>query len=310
MPASWSAPTWSCPRCSSRASTWPGSSPSSGRRWPAGCRPSGTTCCGWRPTRTSTSPRSRQVTAGGAAVPRALIEAFEDRVGVPITQGWGMTETSPLAALALPPAGCPPDEEMDYRVKAGRIVPGVEVRVVAEDGADPAQRRRVGGGVRDPRPVGHRLLLQGPDPDRFHDGWLRTGDVGHPRPPGLHADHRPHQGRHQVGRGVDLLGGAGERGDGPPRRLRGGGGGGARRPLAGAAAGLRGAGPGRARRPPTSWSSSSRAGWPGGGCPSAGPSWRRSPRPRSASSTRSWPCGPLHAEGKLDVVTVAVPPGG
>ncbi len=76
----------------------------------------------------------RAVTAGGSAVPRALIEAFEDRAGVPITQGWGMTETSPLAALALPPAGCAPDEEMAYRVKAGRVVPGVEVRVVGEDG--------------------------------------------------------------------------------------------------------------------------------------------------------------------------------
>ena len=71
------------------------------------------------------------ITAGGSAVPRALIEAFETRVGVPLTQGWGMTETSPLAALAIPPAGCPPEEEIEYRVKAGRVVAGVEMRVVA-----------------------------------------------------------------------------------------------------------------------------------------------------------------------------------
>ena len=48
----------------------------------------------------------RAITAGGAAVPQSLIEAFEERFGVTIIQGWGMTETSPLAAFGLPrPAG-------------------------------------------------------------------------------------------------------------------------------------------------------------------------------------------------------------
>ena len=46
----------------------------------------------------------RAITAGGAAVPQSLIEAFEKRFGVTIIQGWGMTETSPLAAFGLPPA--------------------------------------------------------------------------------------------------------------------------------------------------------------------------------------------------------------
>jgi fatty-acyl-CoA synthase len=120
----------------------------------------------------------RHVTAGGAAVPRALIEAFRDRVGVPLTQGWGMTETSPLAALAIPPANCPPEEEIDYRSKAGRIVPGVEVRVVADDGEIlPNDGESVGEfEVRGPWVTAS--YYKDPDPSRFHDGWLRTGDVG------------------------------------------------------------------------------------------------------------------------------------
>ena len=50
-------------------------------------------------------------------------------------QGWGMTETSPLCAVALPPRGTPPEEEIEWRAKTGRVVFGVEVRVAAEDGS-------------------------------------------------------------------------------------------------------------------------------------------------------------------------------
>ena len=45
----------------------------------------------------------RIIMAGGAAVPRSLIEAYEQRFGVRVVQGWGLTETSPVAALAFPP---------------------------------------------------------------------------------------------------------------------------------------------------------------------------------------------------------------
>ena len=44
----------------------------------------------------------RTVVCGGAAVPESLMRAFEERHGVKIMQGWGMTETSPLGAVALP----------------------------------------------------------------------------------------------------------------------------------------------------------------------------------------------------------------
>src|SRR4029079_16401534 len=76
----------------------------------------------------------RFMMCGVSAVPRALMEAYRDRHGIHIVQGWGMTETSPLAAIALPPKGAPAEEDMDWRAKTGRNVPGVELRIVDDAG--------------------------------------------------------------------------------------------------------------------------------------------------------------------------------
>jgi fatty-acyl-CoA synthase len=67
---------------------------------------------------------------------------------------------------------------MDYRVKTGRIVPGVQVRVVTAEGAlAPADGETVGEfEVRGPWITAS--YYGDPDPEKFHDGWLRTGDVG------------------------------------------------------------------------------------------------------------------------------------
>jgi fatty-acyl-CoA synthase len=121
----------------------------------------------------------RGITAGGAAVPETLIRAFEDRFGVTIIQGWGMTETSPLAAFGLPPARLKDGhDDMYYKVKAGRIVPGVEVRVVAPDGTVlPNDGTSIGEfEIRGPWITGS--YYKDEDPSRFDDGWLCTGDVG------------------------------------------------------------------------------------------------------------------------------------
>ena len=120
----------------------------------------------------------RMITAGGAAVPRQLIERFRDELGVEMVQGWGMTETSPLCALATPPRQAAPDEEIEWRAKTGRIVPGVEVRICADDGSVlPNDGEAVGEfEVRGPWITGS--YYGDPSTDRFHDGWLRTGDIG------------------------------------------------------------------------------------------------------------------------------------
>ncbi len=120
----------------------------------------------------------RFVLGGGSAVPIALSDAFEARVGIPITQGWGMTEVSPLGAIGLVPAGASKEEARHYRSMAGRVSPGVEMRVVGGDGTVlPNDGESVGEfEVRGPWVTAS--YYRDPDPDKFHDGWLRTGDVG------------------------------------------------------------------------------------------------------------------------------------
>jgi fatty-acyl-CoA synthase len=89
-----------------------------------------------------------------------------------------MTETSPVCAMAFPPKGVALAEEMDWRAKTGRVLAGVEIRVVAEDGTVmPRDGKSVGEfEVRGPWITGS--YYGEPTPERFHDGWLRTGDVG------------------------------------------------------------------------------------------------------------------------------------
>jgi fatty-acyl-CoA synthase len=120
----------------------------------------------------------RMVTAGGAAVPRSLMEAYRDQFEVDMVQGWGMTETSPVCAMAFPPKSASDAQEMDWRAKTGRVVAGVEIRVVADDGSVLAADGHSVGEfeVRGPWVTGS--YYGDPSPERFHDGWLRTGDVG------------------------------------------------------------------------------------------------------------------------------------
>jgi len=119
-------------------------------------------------------------TSGGAAAPRVLLEQFQERYGLRIVQGWGMTETSPVAGLALPPAGVAEGttEDMDWRMKSGRVIGGVEMRLAGRDGEvlpwDGVSEGEIE--VRGPWITG--AYHKDPAPDKFHDGWLRTGDVG------------------------------------------------------------------------------------------------------------------------------------
>jgi fatty-acyl-CoA synthase len=120
----------------------------------------------------------RGILAGGSAVPRVMIEAYRDKYGIEVMQGWGMTETSPLAAVAIPPAGTSKELEIDYRVKAGRVVAGVELRLTADDGTVlPKDGRTVGEfELRGPWITGSYFGVE--TPDKFRDGWLRSGDIG------------------------------------------------------------------------------------------------------------------------------------
>jgi fatty-acyl-CoA synthase len=95
-------------------------------------------------------------------------------------QAWGMTETSPLAAVAHPPKsvelGTP--EELEWRAHTGRIAPGVELRIVADDGTPLANDGNEVGEIEVRGPWITGSYYGDPAPEKFDDGWLRTGDVG------------------------------------------------------------------------------------------------------------------------------------
>jgi fatty-acyl-CoA synthase len=120
----------------------------------------------------------RVVPCGGAAVPLELMKQWQERHGVYVLQAWGMTETSPVGSVARPPRGAEGDDQWDHRAKAGRILPLVEARIVDDEGNEVDWDGESTG----------ELEVRGPwiasdyynDPsgrDKFHDGWLRTGDI-------------------------------------------------------------------------------------------------------------------------------------
>jgi len=120
----------------------------------------------------------RLVPCGGSAVPHALMKAYQDELGVEILQAWGMTETSPLGSVARPPRGLSGEESWRYRDTAGRLFCTVEGRLSGPAGEIlPHDGKAVGEvEVRGPWITGS--YYKDDDPAKFHDGWLRTGDVG------------------------------------------------------------------------------------------------------------------------------------
>ena len=121
----------------------------------ARCRRCGTTC--WAtstPTTTSRLDSLRLILCGGSAVPVSLQRALQERHGLEIRQAWGMTETSPVASAGIPPVGAEGEEAWRYRGTQGRLLCGVEGRIVDDAGAVAAARRRGGRRARGARARG------------------------------------------------------------------------------------------------------------------------------------------------------------
>jgi len=124
----------------------------------------------------------RKVVCGGAAIPRSLIKAFREKCGITITQGYGMTETSPVIVLSNLKSHMedwPEDTILDVLAKQGTLVPGLEMKLVNEQGEKLEH---------DGKQVGE-ILVRGPwiageyynEPEKTVEamggGWLRTGDI-------------------------------------------------------------------------------------------------------------------------------------
>jgi fatty-acyl-CoA synthase len=125
----------------------------------------------------------RAIPCGGSAVPKALSEAYRAQTGLPILQAWGMTETSPVAAvctLSRADEKLSDDEKAELRTTVGRISFGVECRVVEPDtvnevpwDGETSGELQVAGAW-----IAATYYNDERAGDSFTaDGWLRTGDV-------------------------------------------------------------------------------------------------------------------------------------
>ncbi|MDP3924722.1 MAG: 3-(methylthio)propionyl-CoA ligase [Hydrogenophaga sp.] len=127
----------------------------------------------------------KRTVIGGSACPPAMINAFNDTYGVEVLHAWGMTEMSPLgtvctlknAQLALSP-----EEQLKVRLKQGRAVYGVDMKIVDEAGKELPWDGKTYGDllVRGPWIIASYFKGEGGDPLRYDaagKGWFPTGDV-------------------------------------------------------------------------------------------------------------------------------------
>src|SRR4051794_14278276 len=123
-----------------------------------------------------------RILCGGSAVPKALSEAYREKIGIPMLQAWGMTETSPLASVARVRSDLrdKPEEELaDVRATQGVPAAMVEIRIADPDtGEELPWDGEARGELQCAGPWIAAGYYGGEGEQQFtDDGWLRTGDV-------------------------------------------------------------------------------------------------------------------------------------
>ncbi len=127
----------------------------------------------------------RTLVCGGSALPEAVMRAYASEYGVVMTHAWGMTELSPLGSIAREPVGVTGEEVWPYRASQGRLVCGVEGRLTGDNGEVVPSDGKAVGELETRGPWITASYYKDPAPEKFHDGWLRTGDVGSLDPEGF-----------------------------------------------------------------------------------------------------------------------------
>src|SRR5699024_5029899 len=123
----------------------------------------------------------RAILCGGSAAPKGMIRSYESKFNIPFIHAYGMTETTPIVTIARLKSyqmDLPEEERLEIRARQGLVVPGLDIKVVNDDGNEiKADGEEMG-----------ELLVRGPwiadeyynddrTKDAFKDGWLYTGDV-------------------------------------------------------------------------------------------------------------------------------------
>ena len=122
----------------------------------------------------------KRTVIGGSACPPAMIDAFRDDYGVDVLHAWGMTEMSPLGTLCTlknKHLNLPAEAQMKLRLKQGRSIFGVDIKIVNDAGeALPHDGKTYGDLlVKGPWIIREYFKQEGPAP--LVDGWFPTGDV-------------------------------------------------------------------------------------------------------------------------------------
>ncbi|MBL8630060.1 MAG: long-chain-fatty-acid--CoA ligase [Rhodospirillaceae bacterium] len=121
-----------------------------------------------------------RVLVGGAAVSEMLIDAFEKEFGVEVNHAWGMTEMTPLGVVnTLKPRFLKQTraEQMPQKLKQGRAIFGVDLRIVDEDGKALPHDGKSAGHLQVRGPWIVKQYLKGGESPLTADGWFDTGDI-------------------------------------------------------------------------------------------------------------------------------------
>ena len=122
----------------------------------------------------------QRVLVGGAAVPRALVQAFEDR-GVEVVHAWGMTELSPIGTMSVakPPLDrLARNRQLDLKTRQGVPHFGVEMKITDDKGKERPRDGKSFGRLKVRGPAVARGYFKNPGKEAFDkQGWFDTGDV-------------------------------------------------------------------------------------------------------------------------------------
>ena len=122
----------------------------------------------------------KRTVIGGSACPPAMISAFNEDYGVEVLHAWGMTEMSPLGTLCTlknKHLKLSKEEQMKIRLKQGRAIYGVDMKIVDGDGHEVAHDGHAYGDLMVKGPWIVRGYYKGEGGDPLVDGWFPTGDV-------------------------------------------------------------------------------------------------------------------------------------
>ena len=122
----------------------------------------------------------KRTVIGGSACPPAMITAFNDDYGVEVLHAWGMTEMSPLGTVCtLKNKHLPMDsaDKMKIRLKQGRGIFGVDMKIVGDEGQELPWDGKAYGDLLVKGPWVISAYFKGEGGSPLVDGWFPTGDV-------------------------------------------------------------------------------------------------------------------------------------